>query len=452
MRLYLLLLLYAIPFLSQAQLGYSSGSVSMNRAYGIYPSRAVVVEEFMNYHLHNIPLPGKGSNVALDLRWGNQKNVLGSEAILQVGIATNKLNQNYTAPVNLSVVLDISGSMAGERLDRSKEAVIAMLKKLRPSDRLSIITYHTRAEILLPSQLVGNDTAKIRQLVSGLQVLGSTNLHGGMMLGFIENQKFFDPKATNRVLLMTDGNANEGVTDPAQIAKDAAGYNAKGIGISTIGLGNNVQFDLLRSLAGAGRGQHHFVDDGDDIKKVFIQEVESLISPIARDPKLLIEYSPDLQLQNVYGYAPVLGKGTIAIDLDNFNSGLTQVILARFATGGNEAGYVKVSLSYFDLQKNKMEVIELQSALQTAPGPVPVLIDKEVKKNFSIACMATSLKEALADLEKHKDPTNLKPVTILKDCLAAIDQLYPSGLDQDQQKIREILDRQVLLLQKMAQP
>src|SRR5918911_639209 len=142
------------------------------------------------------------------------------------------------------------------------------------------------------------------------------------MLGYQEALKNYRKEGTNRVVLLTDGIANRGVTDPAQIARDSLSFNDRGVDLSTIGVGLDLNKDLLRELAKSGRGLFHFVADAEDINKVFVKELQSLISPIATEPNVEIEYdASDLELAQLYGYEPKIRDGRVTIKLDNMNSG-----------------------------------------------------------------------------------------------------------------------------------
>src|SRR5205085_8479956 len=130
----------------------------------------------------------------------------------------------------------------------------------------------------------------VKRLIREIRPGSSTNIHAGLMLGYREALKNFSKDATNRVILLTDGIANQGVTDPDKIAQDSLGFNDRGVDLSTIGVGLDLNKDLLRELAKSGRGLFHFVADAEDINKVFVKELQSLVSPVATEPNVEIEY------------------------------------------------------------------------------------------------------------------------------------------------------------------
>ncbi|NQT40466.1 MAG: VWA domain-containing protein, partial [Planctomycetes bacterium] len=262
-----------VPLHGQA--GVSSAAVGMARA-GLPPSaETVVVEEFMNYHRHDIPLPAKGGRVQLDVRWGDAG---GGEAVLQVGLATPRIvKTKKMPPLNLALVIDHSGSMSGERIENLKKALLAFVGKLRDTDVVSIIGFNQEAAVLLaPTKRANLD--RIHQVIETISAGGSTNMHAGLMLGYQQAREHFDKQKTNRVILLTDGIANTGVTEPERIVADSLKHNEHGVDLSTIGLGNDLNHRLLRQLAKSGRGMIHFVGDSEDIQKTFIDELDSLLA------------------------------------------------------------------------------------------------------------------------------------------------------------------------------
>jgi hypothetical protein len=267
-----------------------------------------------------------------------------------------------------------------------------MVAKLRPEDVVSMITFDNGAQVLYPASRIG-DGYGLRQAIDCIQPGGGTNIHSGLMLGYQEAKKNFRQGVTNRVILLTDGIANVGVVDPGRIAAESAECNGQGIDLSTIGVGLDLNNDLLRTLAKSGRGLYHFISDYKDIDKVFVNEVQSLVSSVAKRVQVRIEYGPGLQAEKIYGYAPRFAGGSVSIDLDNMNNGLTQVIMAKFRADPVRGPMpVKVRLSYFDVKRQR-EVVEVQE-LRLVPADADscdLLADVEVKKNYTIAELAQSL-------------------------------------------------------------
>lgn len=398
----------------------------------------IAVEEFVNYHKHRLPLPKSGEAVAMDIRWGNNEfSRWQREAVLQIGFTTAEVNERTDLrPLNLVLVIDKSGSMAdGDKMSRVKDGLRTMLTRLRPNDIISIVTFDFGARVLYPSSRLGDGYA-LRHAIDCLAPDGGTNLHSGLMLGYEEAWKHFQKGATNRVIILTDGIANQGVTDPSRIAADSVMYNKQGIDLSTIGVGLDLNNDLLRTLARSGRGLYHFISDYKDIDKVFVNEVQSLISSVAKNVNVRVEYGPGLQLEKIYGYAPKNSNGSVSIDMDDMNNGLTQVVMAKFRTNSmNNAIPVKVRLSYYDV-KRKCMVEEIQD-LRLTPAEsdsCELLADVEVKKNYTIAELADSL-FGMSEFARRGSYSQAQ--NTLDASVATAYRRYPNMEDQD---IRFILD------------
>lgn len=392
----------------------------------------IAVEEFVNYHKHRLPLPKSGQAVAMDTRWGNAEISRSQrEAVLQIGFTTAEVNERTDLrPLNLVLVIDKSGSMADDdKMSRVKESLRAMLTKLRPEDILSIVAFDSSAQVLYTARSIGNGEG-VRNAIDCLVPDGSTNLHAGLMLGYAEAKKYFRSGATNRVILLTDGIANTGITTPSFIAQDSAAQNARGIDLSTIGVGLELNNDLLRTLARSGRGLYHFISDYKDINKVFVNEVQSLISSVAKDVQVRIEYGPGLRLEKIYGYQPAYANGKISITLDDMNNGLTQLVMAKFRIDfvGTTLP-VKVRLSYFDVRR-KCKVEEVQD-LQLVPAErdsSDLLADVEVKKNYTIAELADSL-FAMTGLARSGNYS--QALNTLDTSVATTYRRYPNMEDED---------------------
>jgi len=401
----------------------------------------IAVEEFVNYHKHRLPLPKSGQAVAMDTRWGNAEISRSQrEAVLQIGFTTAEVNERTDLrPLNLVLVIDKSGSMADDdKMSRVKESLRTMLTKLRPDDIVAIVAFDSSAQVLYPARSIGNGD-DVRRAIDCLEPDGSTNLHAGLMLGYAEAKKYFRPGATNRVILLTDGIANTGITTPSFIAYDSKVQNEQGIDLSTIGVGLDLNNELLRALARSGRGLYHFISDYKDINKVFVNEVQSLISSVAKDVQVRIEYGPGLQLEKIYGYQPALANGKVAITMDDMNNGLTQVVMAKFRTDSmTKPMAVKVRLSYFDV-KRKCRVEEVQD-LQLVPAErdaSDLLADVEVKKNYTIAELADSL-FAMTGLARSGNYS--QALNTLDASVATAYRRYPNMEDQDIRFILEIVE------------
>lgn len=440
-----------IPSSIFAQAGYSSAAFSMGKQRAetsVVPApEEVIVEEYINYHRHDLPLPKGKEAIEMELRWGNDKvSALLDEAVLQIGLTTRRMEDlSDMQPVNVSLVIDKSGSMQGEKLAKTKDALRAFVKKLRPNDKVSLVAFDDVAYTVLAAQKVGNGKV-LKQAISSIQVGGSTNLHDGLLNGYREILKNYAPLQTNRIIMLTDAITNTGIIDPEQIISKTDEYKAEyTIDFVVIGVGVDFNYGLSRQLTRSQKSQIHFVNDPADIEKVFVEEAEALLAPVAQNVALVIEHAGDLELEHLYGYSPRFEKFKIIIDLDNINAGLTQVILLKFKAGTTKFHPfknnipVRVTLTYDDIRSQQTETLAQSKALQfgmTVPLPSDLLKDQKVKKNYLIAQMAQSLQDMAKLYAKMKVA---EAQTLVDGMIAEVQTEQAFANDADVKRVLDIL-------------
>ena len=215
--------------------------------------------------------------------------------------------------VNVCFVLDRSGSMAGSKLALARYAVQRALTGLTPQDRFAIVTYDDRIETVAASALA-TDAAKHDALVA-LQTVdarGSTALHEGWSRGADALKAHLDPASVNRVLLLTDGLANIGETDPAVLSAFAADLRASGVPTSTFGVGADFDEALLQSIADAGGGHFYFIERPEQIPDYMTGELGELLETVARGVEISVKHAPGLIVQAL---SPVAAKAAVPGDL-----------------------------------------------------------------------------------------------------------------------------------------
>ena len=200
-------------------------------------------------------------------------------------------------PVNVAFVLDRYGSMAGPKIGLAKYAVERALQGLSPKDRFSVVTYDEQIETVMSSRLA---TAKAKQeTMLRLQTVdsrGSTDLHGGWVAGAQQIREHLAPEGVNRCLVLTDGQANAGVVDPAQLTAVAADLRASGTATSTFGVGDDFNEELLTAMADAGGGHFYFIDRPQQIVDVMTSELGELLDTVAREVVVDIKHAGEVEI------------------------------------------------------------------------------------------------------------------------------------------------------------
>jgi len=202
-----------------------------------------------------------------------------AEIFLRVDV-TGRGELGTRPPLDLAVVLDRSGSMEGSKIAFAKKAVDILIDRLLPSDHLSLITYDSVVETVFPRRRV-DDALVMKTKVELIGPRGCTNLSGGLVKGLQELGR--DGGALRRVLLLSDGLANEGVTDLAGLSDIARQGVAAGKGVSTFGVGVDFNEELLRMLADAGGGTYYYIASPDDIPAIFLEELGELGDVVAQN-------------------------------------------------------------------------------------------------------------------------------------------------------------------------
>lgn len=417
----------------QAQDGVSSAGASRTRFLGnlgkIPAPDDVIVEDLINFHRHDIGRPKAGEAIGLDVRWNRERVAAGGDLVLQIGLSTPLAHdRRELRPLNIALVIDKSGSMSSEdKMNRVKDALQTFVSKLRPTDYLSIVSFDSEAKVELSSRLAGA-TGETQSVIGALAPGGSTNIHGGLMLGYQEVLKHYKKGATNRVILLTDGIANRGVTEPEKIANDSVAFNDKGIDLSTIGVGLDLNKDLMRTLAKRGRGLSHFIGDRDDIDKVFVNELQSLISPVAHDIRLQVDLPAGAELLNIYGYDAQRDGNRVSFALDNLNSGATQVVLMRLKAKKAAELVARATVTYYDIQRNREQKADGRAGVSVANVREPAQEDSSVAKNFAIAILA----QAMKDMSMSCAANNFTQAgKILSAAISRTERQYPDLSDPD---------------------
>jgi Ca-activated chloride channel family protein len=223
------------------------------------------------------------------------------------GKAPTRLNR---IPLNLAVVLDRSGSMAGEKLAAARDAAAMLIRRLHPDDMVSVVAYDDEVTTVA-EPATGETQAGLPGLVLGIEAGGSTNLSGGWLRGreLVARGKRED--GVNRVILMTDGLANVGITSPAQLLGLCRTACAAGITTTTIGFGADYDEKLLRGMADAGGANTWYIERPDQAAEVFGEELEGLLTLCAQTVAVEVRPSEAVTLTAVRHQYPTtpLGSG-----------------------------------------------------------------------------------------------------------------------------------------------
>jgi Ca-activated chloride channel homolog len=196
--------------------------------------------------------------------------------------ADNAQLRHKRPPLNLSMVIDRSGSMAGQPLKNAIKAALLCIEHLTAADILSIVVYDDEVDTLFSPQPILNKDI-VRTVIKQIQAGGCTNLSGGWLRGCEHVQSHLNKSMIHRVLLLTDGQANVGITDIKVLVNTAQQKIIENVATTTLGFGSHFNEDLLINMATAGGGNFYFIQSPDDMAEVFRIELDSLGTLVAQD-------------------------------------------------------------------------------------------------------------------------------------------------------------------------
>ncbi|PWB73004.1 VWA domain-containing protein, partial [candidate division GN15 bacterium] len=255
------------------------------------PEEAIRVEEFVNHFDYGYATPSDG-------RFRIFTEVTSSPFdrrtyFMKIGVKAKEITEERRKPLNLTLVLDVSGSMGYDnRMVLVKQSLDLLLKQLDGGDRVAIVAYGSNAFVVL-EPTSGDQMRRIERAIDRLSPDGSTFAEAGLKLGFQMANRMLDPGCSNVVILCSDGVANVGKTSPDAIMREIKRFAGQGITLSTFGFGmGNYNDVLLERLAQQGNGRYAYINDLDQAKETFLENIVGVLQVVARDVKVQVEFNP----------------------------------------------------------------------------------------------------------------------------------------------------------------
>lgn len=272
-----------------------------------------------------------------------------AERYLVFEVSADRIAGDVRRPVHLSVVVDTSGSMAGAgKITHAQMATRELAGLLRPEDTFSVVTFDDRATTRVLSGPV--DLARVDRAVRAMVPSGGTNLYDGLQRGLQELDRP-DFGGVKRVVVLSDGKATVGNTDPSSLSALAGSEVADGISVSALGLGLDYNEDLLASMSDLGGGTYRFVDQPGQLSRLFAEELHQMTAVAGREASLEVALPEGVELLDVYGWQHSVTNDGYRVFLGDVHGGETRKVVARVrVTAGSEAsmGIATAALRYVD--------------------------------------------------------------------------------------------------------
>jgi len=308
------------------------------------PVDAVRIEEMLNYFPYRYAPPPTDSSVPFaasmevaEAPWAPEHR------LVRIGLKGREIAASERGAANLVFLLDVSGSMnAPNKLPLVKESMRLLLGRLRPDDRVAIVTYASGSGLALPSTPAAK-ASKIMAALDELHASGSTNGAMGLELAYEIAKANFVPGGLNRVVLCTDGDFNVGPSSEGELHRLITEKAKSGVFLTVLGFGmGNYKDATLQQLADAGNGNYGYIDTRREAEKLLVEQVSGTLVTIAKDVKFQVEFNPaKVASYRLIGYEKRLLKkedfNNDAVDAGEIGAGHTVTALYEIVPTGTES-------------------------------------------------------------------------------------------------------------------
>lgn len=383
-----------------------------------------------------------------------EQPVLPTGATLQTKVLLRFRADRPDAPrrnLNLALVIDRSGSMAGYPLHHALEAASSVIDQLTADDRLSVVVYDDHVDTVIPSQAVG-DRADLKAQIQRVRAGGLTNLSGGWLKGCEQVKAEFDRNKVNRVLLLTDGHANMGIQDPKVLTATSQQKAEEGIITTTLGFAQGFNEDLLISMARAAQGNFYFIQSVDDAADVFGIELESLRAVVGQNLQVTIALAPGVTILDTLSLAQVSqnAQGQTVINLGEIYENEDKLLGLSLSIDAGKVGtqpLMTLAYSADVIEKDVIQAIAGQATVEATVGTIDeaaAAVGSAITLELTYLTIAKAKETALTLAEQGNSTEAEQTLRQL------IQQLRDQGLNENFE-IAEEIDQLAYFADRIAQ-
>lgn len=386
------------------------------------------------------PAPKESDSVILRI-YPEQRKYLrkpAQEVILKIDLFCPNDLRTPRLPLNLALVIDRSGSMSGSKIEKARQSAIQIVDQLQKDDTFSLIAYDSQVQVLVPSQPV-EDKKYLKQRISQLEPGGSTALYAGVEEGAQQLEKYLTKKRVNRVILLSDGLANVGPSSPRELSRLGVELARNGISVSTLGIGDDYNEDLMAALAEASDANYYYVKDVEDLPKILAKELGILTRVAARELRIEVICPDGIEPIGFIGRPETFKHGVAQIDMGPLASGQNRYLFLRCVVEDpsklSKTEVAKVNLDYSDelnggQRRAKSEVVKVE--FSDDKDAVVLSINKDVLVEKELVLNAEQKSQAI----KAADEGNYKAAAVVIN--SQISRLSSASYDAPAEKKQEL--------------
>jgi Ca-activated chloride channel family protein len=356
-------------------------------------------------------------------------------ALLKISLEGVRPTEGRRAPVNLALVIDKSGSMAGEKVVRAREAALEAVRRLAAADIVSLVVFDSQVRTLVPARRVGDGRA-LEQAIREIQPGGYTALYGGVSEGAAEVRRHLESGAVPRIILLSDGIANVGPSSPEDLARLGSALRREGISVTTVGLGLDFNEDLMARLAQRSDGNHYFVEHSRDLPRIFQEELGDVLSVVARRAVVEIEFPGAVRPLRLVGREGTIEGQRLTVELSQLYAGQEKFALVEVEFPATRAGatleVARAQVRYEDALSGARPVVAARAAAKFSSREPEVLasVNARVQLEFAANLIALAKDEAIALADAGRPADAAAALAAPSSELRALSQRYRnSALD-----------------------
>lgn len=275
---------------------YSFARRRLMRENALPAYQGVRAEEFLNSFDYGYETPTANDKGPFKVSFAASPSPFSQgHHLIRVGVQAKRLTAQERSPVHLVYLVDTSGSMGSpDRLPLAKKGLAMLTETLKPGDTVALCTYAGDTHTVLEPTGVENKQ-KILNALNQLGAGGGTAMGSGIENAYSLASRTLVKGHVNRIVVLSDGDANIGTVGHDALLKTIAQYKDKGITLSTVGFGSgNYKDTTMEQLADKGDGNYTYIDSEDEARKVFTEQVDGLLQVVARDVKIQVELDPSI--------------------------------------------------------------------------------------------------------------------------------------------------------------